>query len=255
MNTVILGILMVFLAVLAAVAGLLVVQWLTSSSVRREHNDVAGFIYAVLGVAYAVLLAFLVIAVWERFEAARGAAEHEGNELAGIYWLANSFPDSKRHQVQELARSYARVVVDEEWPLMAEAQTSPKAWALMDQLRDSIQNFEVSTSAEQVLYAQSLTQVNALQESRRVRLLDANTYVPTILWAILISGGVITVGFTYLFGLERTWTHVIMVVALTVVIVSTLFTIYALQYPFAGEPLVTPDALELDLQWFEGSQE
>ncbi len=99
MNTAVFGILVVFLAVLAAIAGLSLVRRLTSLSVRREHNDVAGFIYAVLGIAYAVLLAFSVIAVWERFEAARDAADREGNELAVIYWLANSYPDSERRQV------------------------------------------------------------------------------------------------------------------------------------------------------------
>ena len=237
-----------------SIAGLVLVRRLTSLSVRQEHNDVAGFIYAVVGISYAVLLAFLVSAVWERFEAARDAADQEGNELAGIYWLANTFPDSKRRQVQELARSYARVVIDEEWPMMADGQASPHAWTLMDQLRESIQSSEVSTPAEQVLYDQGLTRVHQLAGARRLRLLDASTYVPTILWVILISGGVITVCFTYLFGLEKTWPHVLMVGALAVIVASALFTIYTLEYPFAGEARVTPDALEEDLQRFEGSQ-
>jgi hypothetical protein len=38
---------------------------------RQGHNDVAGFIYAVVGVIYAVLLALMVIAVWEDYEKAR----------------------------------------------------------------------------------------------------------------------------------------------------------------------------------------
>jgi len=48
--------------VLVAVVGLVVVQRLVPPDLREEHNNVAGFIYAVLGVAYAVLLAFVVIA-------------------------------------------------------------------------------------------------------------------------------------------------------------------------------------------------
>ena len=58
-------VLTVVVPVLVAVAGLLFVQRLVPSRLRQEHNDVAGFIYAVLGVAYAVLLAFVVIVVWE----------------------------------------------------------------------------------------------------------------------------------------------------------------------------------------------
>jgi hypothetical protein len=32
---------------------------------RKEHNDVGGFIFAAVGVLYAVLLAFVVVVVWE----------------------------------------------------------------------------------------------------------------------------------------------------------------------------------------------
>jgi hypothetical protein len=56
--------------VLVAVVGLLVVQRLVPSDRREGQNDVAGFFYAVLGVAYAVLLAFVVIAVWQDYETA-----------------------------------------------------------------------------------------------------------------------------------------------------------------------------------------
>ena len=110
-----------------SVAGLTLVQRLVSPGLRQEHNDVAGFIYAVLGVAYAVLLAFVVIAVWEQYQAARDTTDREANELAEIYWLAYQLPESEGRQVQELAQSYARVVVEEEWPLMEDGQFSPQA--------------------------------------------------------------------------------------------------------------------------------
>jgi hypothetical protein len=60
--SVVYGVLVVFGACLAAVVGLAVVQRLVPTAIRKEQNDVAGFIYAVLGVIYAVLLALVVIA-------------------------------------------------------------------------------------------------------------------------------------------------------------------------------------------------
>jgi hypothetical protein len=57
----------VCLSVLVVVAGLMLVQPLGPATRRKEHNDVAGFIYAVLGVAYAVMLGLMIIAVWESF--------------------------------------------------------------------------------------------------------------------------------------------------------------------------------------------
>ena len=57
------GVLVVFAVCLVVVAGLELVQRLVPHEKRQEHNDVAGFLYAVIGVVYAVLLALLVIAV------------------------------------------------------------------------------------------------------------------------------------------------------------------------------------------------
>ena len=64
------GLLIVAVAMLVAVGGLLLVQRLFSTELRKQANDVAGFIYAVLGVAYAVLLGLMLIAVWEKWNAA-----------------------------------------------------------------------------------------------------------------------------------------------------------------------------------------
>jgi dipeptidyl aminopeptidase/acylaminoacyl peptidase len=57
-----------------AVGGL--VQCLMPTIRRLRHNDVGGFIYAVLGVAYGVLLGLVVVAVWEEWNAATGAADN-----------------------------------------------------------------------------------------------------------------------------------------------------------------------------------
>src|SRR5919199_1001186 len=189
MSTTILGILVVSLASLVAVAGLLLVRRLTSLNLHEEHNAVAGFIYSVLGVAYAVVLGFVLVTAWQRYETASQRADQEGAAVTALYFHANALPDSDRDHVQQLAKSYAQVVIDEEWPLMQEGQSSPRAWALMDQLRESIQNVEHSTAAEQALYLNGLTRGHELYDARRLRLLEAQNRIPTILWAILLAGG------------------------------------------------------------------
>ena len=86
------GLLIVAVATVVAVGGLVLVQRLVSTERRKQHNDVAGFIYAVLGVSYAVLLGLMLIAVWESWNAAEAASSDEANELAGIFWFAHALP-------------------------------------------------------------------------------------------------------------------------------------------------------------------
>jgi hypothetical protein len=77
---------------------------------------------------------------------------------------------------------------------------------------------------------------------------------PPILWVILIFAGVVTIGFTYLFGLENTWAHRLMVASLAAVIALVLFTISSLEHPFYGGTHVSPGAFELVLDRFETSK-
>jgi protein-S-isoprenylcysteine O-methyltransferase Ste14 len=239
--------------VLVAVVGLLVVQRLVPSERREEHNDVAGFIYAVLGVAYAVLLAFVVIAVWQDYETAQTNAESEAHELAGVYFLSSRLPESQRTRIQDLARTYARVVVEEEWPLMERGQTSPRADSLVSQLRLKILEFDPRTKGEQVLYERGLTQLHDATDARRSRLLEVREGIPHLLWVVLVLGGVITVSFTYLFGLKSNMAHALMVAALTLVICGILFTIAEFDNPFSGIIEIRPDAFKEALSSFGGT--
>jgi hypothetical protein len=158
------GFLIVAVATVVAVGGLVLVQRLVSTERRKQHNDVAGFIYAVLGVSYAVLLGLMLIAVWEQWNAAQDVASDEANELAGIFWFAHALPQPEGRHIQELARSYAQVV-EEEWPLMEQGSSSPKAWATLDELRGTILGLDPPTGAQQVRYNQVLEQSHTAWET------------------------------------------------------------------------------------------
>src|SRR5918993_2853026 len=157
--SVVYGVLIVGGACLAAVAGLTVVQRLVPVTIRMEHNDVAGFIYAVLGIIYAVLLALVVVATWEEFGRARVTVETEANALAEIFWLAHRLPEPEGRELQELCRSYAEAVVNVGFPLMEQGRTpslersqdASLPWVLIDDIRATLQEVEPTTLAGQEL--------------------------------------------------------------------------------------------------------
>lgn len=162
--TAVYGVLTVCAVMIFAVVGLEAVQRAVSAALRREHNDVAGFIYAVVGVVYAVLLALVVIAAWEANELAGATVSREANELAEVFWLAHRFPDPEDQRLQGLARSYARVVVEEEWPLMERGRSSSREWALLDEMRLVVQGVGVRTPADQVLFEEGLDRMHELAD-------------------------------------------------------------------------------------------
>ena len=262
LHTIFYGVLVVGGVCLLALLGFELVHRLVPADSRQRHNDVAGFIYAALGVIYAVLLALVLIAVWEEYEAARVTVEQEANAAADIYWLADQLPEERSTRVQELVRSYAEEVINREWPLMEQGQTplmtqeegTPAGWTIIDDIRQNIQGFEPRTQAEVELYAEGLDQVDILADERRMRLIASEEGVPGVLWTVLIFGGVAAVGFTYLFGLESTWAHRLMVATLAAVIGLVLFTVGAMEYPFSGDARIGTGAFDLILERFETSE-
>src|SRR5919107_2714570 len=109
--------------------------------------------------------------------------------VAAIAWLAHRLPEPERHQLQEQAQSYAREVVDQEWPLMAQrlyghGRGSPQGWDLIDDIRATLQEVEPRSEAERELYAEGLDQIQRLGGARRMRLGPAEEGMPAVLWAV-----------------------------------------------------------------------
>jgi hypothetical protein len=217
------------------------------SKKRKEHNDVAGFIFAVVGVLYAVLLAFTVIVGWESLSSARAITYTEADQLGNIYYLSRFWPSPQGPEIDRLTLEYAHTVRDEEWPLMDKGETSPQAQALVYQIRDDVFGFAPQTGQQQALYDQALASVNAFSAARRDRLVSMNEEIPQSLWAVLIAGAVITVGFCLLFGLESKTAYTTMVAALAVLIVISLLLVKHLEHPYAGTIRIGPEAFEVFL--------
>ncbi len=146
-------------------------------------------------------------------------------------------------------------MIDEEWPLIgqgSESQPSPQAEMLVEDLEESIIDFEPSTSGEQTLHAELLTSVDDLGNDRQIRLLESRRGLPSILWVVMVIGGILTIAFTFLFAVEPPWFHRLATAALAALVVLVLFTIYRIEYPFTGDVRVGSDAFEVVLNEIEG---
>jgi hypothetical protein len=141
-----------------------------------------------------------------------------------------------------------------EAPSMVQERGTPVGWTIIDDILQNIQGFEPRTKGEEQLYAEGLDQIDALADARRMRLVAAEEGVPGVLWSVLIFGGIVAVGFTYLFGLENTWAHRLMVLTLAAVIGLVLFTVGAMEHPFSGGARIGSGAFELILERFETSK-
>jgi len=216
--------LLVGATVFLSVAGTLLVRRWVAVEVLERHNEVAGFIYAVIGVVYAVLLGFTAIIVWEQYDKAQAAL---------------------RGELETQLRAYARLVIEKEWPAMAEHKSSPEVWDAYTQLWRTYYQFQPENESEKIWYTVSITRLNDLGDQRRLRLLSSRLRgVPVIIWVVLLGAGAITIGFTFLFGTRNAAAQVVMSSGLALTIALVMLSIMALEQPFAGINRIGPQAFE-----------
>ena len=212
---------------------------------KGDHNEVAGFIIAVVGVLYAVLLAFVVIVTWENFSAAEGIVNQEASVLRSVDRDTAAFSPQTQDQVHDLVRAYVREVVETEWPAMAAGEPGdPAVGDILGQMSDVIGHVPITTPNEQEFAGAEVERLNQVVSLRSQRLDYVKQGVPAVLWVALIVGSVVTVGFALLFGLRQAALHFLMVGSLAALVGVLLFVAVALDYPFSGSGAVRPHAFE-----------
>ena len=82
--------LVVVVTTIVAMGAPLLVRRLVGLERLVTNNEVAGFKFAVVGVIYAVLLGFAVIAVWEKFRDAEAAAGREASAVIAVHRLSGA---------------------------------------------------------------------------------------------------------------------------------------------------------------------
>lgn len=219
-----------------------IVSKMFPQQVRLEHNDLAGFILAVIGVVYAVLLAFVAVTVWERFEAAETRSYEEASALSLVYRDADDFPQSQA--IRSALRSYTKVVAEDEWPAMAHGGQSPEADALIEQLDRTVRQLDVRSMRQEDVHQQMLVAMDQALRDRDVRLTMSSTGISSVMWLVLMLGAVVTVAFTYLFGYKHGPMRGAMAGSLGLLIGLVLFLTVSLDYPFKGGITIGPEAFE-----------
>ena len=247
-----LGALLVLGVPLATVAVQATIRRVAPTIVEGHHNDVAGFLIAVVGVVYAVTLAFIVIVTWEGFRDARDTATAEAGALRSLYRDAQALPEPTRSAVTDLALRYGREVATTEWEAMADGASSRAALDLIGEMFSTLGAADPTTPAQEAFLADALVRLNDVAEDRAKRITAAEEGTVSVLWAAIVVGGILTVGFALLFGVSNERLHYLMVGVLAAVIGLQILVILVLNHPFAGDVRVSPEPFEHVVRDFGG---
>jgi hypothetical protein len=209
---------------------------------QRRDNDVLSTYVAVIGTLYAVLLAFVLLSVWEQFDTARAAAEREASQMADLTRLTDGLPEPSATRVRAALREFSTAVV-EEWPTMADRARSDRTDRALDKVWRVLIETEPASGRGTSIYDQALERLRSASDSRQDRLSQAHPSVQPVIWILLIGGGVLTLVSTYFF---ETTAHAYQPVnvGLTLMIAFILYLVYVFDRPFTGDIATQPTAMQ-----------
>lgn len=236
------------MVIVSCLIGSLLFLWMLErlwpSNLRRVHNDIIGWQVGVLGTTYAVIMGFMLYAVWTSFQSADINAEAEANCLVSVFRLADGLPAAERDQVHQLARQYADVVINQEWPVMHRGELGLAGHDTIQQLWTVVLQTKPASFAEQSSMNLTLSEISSMTEHRRVRQLESQSKLPGVLWMVLIVGGAITMLSSCLFGIENFRLHCIQIASLTLLLSLILVAIADIDRPFRGTVHIYPRGFE-----------
>ncbi len=207
------------------------------------NNEVAGFIFAIIGVVYAVLLAFVVIAVWDKFSEGQTAVAKESAAAAALFYYSEG-AEPEAAKLHEGLIHYLKLAIESDWPAMAAKSEDSETTAALGALYRAAMSLNRTGTRSIPDMSEVFTQIDNLTLSRRVRLHLSTGLVPEIIWITLFAGAGFTVCFALFFGSPSALAHLAMTAILSIVLASGLVVIIALDHPFSGPVHISPEALE-----------
>jgi hypothetical protein len=245
----------IYVSGLLWVAGAALVAALVAYLIRRigategtvENNEAAGQVFTLVGGLQAVLVAFVLISLFDGASAAEDGSYTEADGLVAAVWAAESLPEDTRAEITDEARSYANTVINDEWPRMRDGQdVGDKGWDELSELRRLVAAAPAGDDEWAIDQKGAASdQLWSAYQARQERLNTATSGgVNSVVWFALVAGAIMSLVLPLMFGGPRPITHILIVSTLAATMTLLLFATQQLQNPYSGGAEVAPAAFQ-----------
>ncbi len=209
-----------------------------------ENNEAAGQVFTLVGGLQAVLLAFVLISLFDGAADAEDGSYAEADNLVAAVWAAESLPEGA--EVAAQARSYAREVVTKEWPAMQNGkEVGADGWTALESLRSTVSGAPATDEWQIDRKTEATDRLWEVYQQRQDRLNAASSGgVNSVVWFALVAGAIMAVSLPILFGGPKPATHILIVSILAATMTLLLYATQQLQNPYSGGAQVDATAFE-----------
>ncbi|PPK68876.1 DUF4239 domain-containing protein [Actinokineospora auranticolor] len=246
MNIYLSGLIWVLGAALVTAAVAYLIRRIGETTGTVENNEAAGQVFTIVGGLHAVLLAFVLISLFDATSAAEDDSYRETENLVAARWAADSLGEPTRTEVRDLVDQYLDAVINHEWPDLRQGNddVSGEGWSALEKMRQAVAQAQAGDDWENAQKTDAANKLWDVYQARQDRLNAAGNGISDVLWFALVAGSVMSVALPLLFGGPRPVTHIVIVSILAGTLSLLLFATQQLQNPYSGGAQVEPTAFE-----------
>lgn len=209
-----------------------------------EENEVIGYLGAIVGIIYAMLVGFTTLHVLENFNLADDSITIEAQATAKVYYDAGRFPPPTSAKIRQEVKHYLETVIFHEWPSMAAGKDiQPEGSLIINKLFTLINEYQPQNPSQALAINTVYEHVEDLYNAHLERADMGDAAIRKDVWLILIVTAILTLSCSFFFGIEKRL-HALLITALSITIAATIFIVLVLDRPFRGDFSASPDPLQ-----------
>jgi amino acid transporter len=228
------ALIVVVAAALAITARLLVRRYLPRDTWFTDPPRAATTLMAVATVA-GVMLAFVIFFALQSYQRARDGAATEATAVSEMNASAVVFGGGTGARLHGELVCYARAVIAEEWPAMAQGRSSDLVQAWIDGMRGELAATVPQNAREEAAYGQWMDAQAQRKDGRRLRLAEANASIPLPLWVVLGMGLTFVIAYMAVQA-DRRENRIVQAIPIgfvAVLMTSSLIVVALLDHPYS----------------------
>jgi hypothetical protein len=171
-------------------------------------------------------------------------ARHEADLIGSIYGASQGLPEAIGTAVRADVVAYLEEVVRVEWPAQIAGQPLPATEPHLSDLDRRVLDITPANPQQSNVQSFLIGALSDVAMVRRDRRIASQGTIPDLVWVVLLSGGVLMVGSSFLLGGSTPALHFLMTAILVASGVLVLLLIVGLSSPFHGAVTIPPDAYE-----------
>ncbi|MGE5547346.1 MAG: DUF4239 domain-containing protein [Solirubrobacterales bacterium] len=218
--------------------------WLANRS--RHAGEISAFrglsppFVNVVGVLFALTLAFLANDTWNAHDRALNATFQEAGSLRSIQALAAGLPAQAQGRIEQALIAYVTEAVGREWPMLAKRESSSSATERLSDLLAVVSSADVAQSITPTVHTLMLQQVVQVRALREQRIALSQTHVNPLKWVGMAFLGFLTMVSIALVYIEQPKAELLAVMLFSAAAAPTAAIVLVQGNPFQEPTAVSP---------------